>query len=283
MQLRLASIGARAQLVVSESATHCSVIDVARSSDGALPSDPMECFARWDELRTLAKTTTAQPTEVRLDDLECPVPRPRQLFAVGLNYRRHAEEMGSPIPSQPLIFAKFQSSLNAPFSTIQIVGDTVDYESEVVVVIGKGGKNIDRSVAWDRVAGLCAGQDVSDRTLQYSGTPPQFSMGKSRTGFSPIGPWVADMAGVAARDTLRIGCAVNGEVRQDTSIADMIFPIDEIVSYVSSICELYPGDVIYTGSPSGVGHGFKPPVYLAPGDVVTTTLEGVGSMRHRFV
>ena len=283
MQLRLASINSRAHLVVSETPTHCAVIDIAHASNGSLPSDPMACFARWDDLRAFAATTKATPTNVALEQLDCPVPRPRQLFAVGLNYKRHAEEMGSPIPKQPLIFGKFQSSLNAPFATIKIVGDTVDYESEVVVVIGSGGRDISQSSAWDHVAGLCAGQDVSDRTLQYSGTPPQFSMGKSRTGFSPIGPWVADMADVEERNALRIGCSVNGERRQDTVITDMIFPIDQIVSYVSSICELYPGDIIYTGSPAGVGHGFKPPVYLKAGDVVETTLEGVGTMRHRFI
>lgn len=283
MQLRLASIDSRAHLVVGDTPTHCAVIDVAEASSGALPSDPMACFARWGELRAFASTTSVTATNVALERLDCPVPRPRQMFAVGLNYKRHAEEMGSPIPKQPLIFAKFQSSLNAPFSTIQIVGDTVDYESEVVVVIGAGGRDISPSSAWDHVAGLCAGQDVSDRALQYSGTPPQFSMGKSRTGFSPIGPWVADMAGVEDRNALRIGCSVNGERRQDTVITDMIFPIDQIVSYLSSICELYPGDVIYTGSPAGVGHGFKPPVYLKAGDVVETTLEGVGTMRHRFI
>ena len=283
MQLRFASIDSRAHLVVDSTATHCDVIDVARASNGSLPSDPMECFSRWDDLRALASSTTSSTTRVELERLDCPVPRPRQMFAVGLNYRRHAEEMGSPIPSQPLIFAKFQSSLNAPYANIKVVGDTVDYESEVVVVIGKGGRDITQTSAWDHVAGLCAGQDVSDRKLQYAGTPPQFSMGKSRTGFSPIGPWVADMAGVEQRNSLRIGCSVNGERRQDTVITDMIFPIDHVVSYLSSICELYPGDIIYTGSPAGVGHGFKPPVYLQPGDVVETTLEGVGTMRHRFV
>jgi len=283
VQLRLASIDSRAHLVVDSTATHCDVIDVARASNGSLPSDPMDCFSRWDDLRALASSATTSTTRVELERLDCPVPRPRQMFAVGLNYRRHAEEMGSPIPLQPLIFAKFQSSLNAPYANITVVGDTVDYESEVVVVIGKGGRDIAQSSAWDHVAGLCAGQDVSDRKLQYSGTPPQFSMGKSRLGFSPIGPWVSDMAHVDKRNALRIGCSVNGEQRQDTVITDMIFSIDQIVSYLSTICELYPGDVIYTGSPSGVGHGRKPAEYLKPGDVVVTTLEGVGTMRHTFV
>lgn len=283
MQLRLASIESRAHVVVGHDETHCDVIDVERASDGRLPSNPMACLARWDDLRHFVDSTTATPTRVALERLDCPVPQPRQMFAVGLNYKRHAEEMGSPIPAQPLIFAKFQSSLNAPYASIAVASDTCDYESEVVVVIGRGGRNISQADAWNHVAGLCAGQDVSDRGLQYAGTPPQFSMGKSRLGFSPIGPWVADMAHVEERNALRIGCSVNGEPRQSTVITDMIFPIDQIVSYLSTICELYPGDIIYTGSPSGVGHGYKPPRYLKPGDVVVTTLEGVGTMRHTFV
>ena len=121
MQLRLASVDSRAQLVVGATATHCHVIDVARASNESLPADPMACFPLWNELRALAAQTTAQATTIPLERLDCPVPRPRQLFAVGLNYKRHAEEMGSPLPKQPLIFAKFQSSLHAPYASIAIV------------------------------------------------------------------------------------------------------------------------------------------------------------------
>jgi 2-keto-4-pentenoate hydratase/2-oxohepta-3-ene-1,7-dioic acid hydratase in catechol pathway len=163
------------------------------------------------------------------------------------------------------------------------VSDTTDYESEVIIVISRGGRNIDRARAWEHIAGLCVGQDVSDRGLQYAGNPPQFSMGKSRQGFSPIGPWVTDMTDNARRDTLRVQCSINGELRQNTEITDMIFPIDQIVAHLSSICELYPGDVVYTGSPFGVGHGMKPPKYLQPGDVIETSLEGVGTMINRCV
>ena len=283
MQLRLASIESRAHVVVGHDETHCDVIDVDSASDGRLPSNPMACLARWDDLRHFVDSTTATPTRVALERLDCPVPQPRQMFAVGLNYKRHAEEMGSPIPAQPLIFAKFQSSLNAPYGSIAVASDTCDYESEVVVVIGRGGRNISQADAWNHVAGLCAGQDVSDRGLQYAGTPPQFSMGKSRQGFSPIGPWVTDMSDNERRNSLRVQCSINGELRQNTEINDMIFPIDRIVAHLSGICELYPGDVIYTGSPSGVGHGMKPPKYLKPGDVIETSLEGVGSMINRCV
>lgn len=279
--LRFGSIGGRAHAFFGDD-RQPSAVDIERSL--GLPSDPMQCIGHWDELRSrLDELANSSARQVDLSDLDCPIPRPSQLFAVGLNYRKHAEEMNSQTPSQPLIFAKFPSSLNSPTGTVTIVGDTCDYESEVVVVIAKGGRDIPVGEAWNHIAGLCAGQDVSDRGLQYAGTPPQFSLGKSRRGFSPIGPWVGDVREHPRRDTLTIGCSVNGEPRQNTEIHDMIFSIDKVVSFLSGVVELRSGDVIYTGSPSGVGHGMKPPKYLQPGDVIETTLEGVGTIINRCV
>ena len=283
MTLRLANLKGRAQFIVGDIASP-RAIDVATASNNSLSADPMQCFAHWDSLKKLAATLDASTgSAVAIADLSCPVPQPRQMFAVGLNYRKHAAEMGSPLPPLPLVFAKFQSSLNSPTGNIEIQSDTVDYESELVIIVGKGGRNIVEASAWDHVAGLCVGQDVSDRGLQYMGTPPQFSLGKSRVGYSPIGPWVTDMSNNDKRDDLQLGCTVNGEQRQDTQTSDMIFGIAHIVSYMSTIVELFPGDVIYTGSPFGVGHGRKPQVYLQPGDVVETTLEGVGTITNRCI
>ena len=283
MTLRLANLKGRAQFIVGDIASP-RAIDVAVASKNSLSADPMLCFAHWDSLKKLAATLDISAgTPVAIADLSCPVPQPRQMFAVGLNYRQHAAEMGSPLPPLPLVFAKFQSSLNSPTGNIEILSDTVDYESELVIIIGKGGRHIDEDAAWDHIAGLCAGQDVSDRGLQYMGTPPQFSLGKSRVGYSPIGPWVTDMTNNDKRDDLQLGCTVNGEQRQNTQTSDMIFGIAHIVAYMSTIVELFPGDVIYTGSPFGVGHGRKPQVYLKPGDVVETTLEGVGTITNRCI
>jgi 2-keto-4-pentenoate hydratase/2-oxohepta-3-ene-1,7-dioic acid hydratase in catechol pathway len=282
MNARLASFRNRAHLVVGEDNR---LVDIEQASNGSLSSDPMLCLAKWDQVRALSKSviaTTDAPNAI-LENLDCPVPRPRQLFAVGLNYRKHAEEMGSPLPDSPLTFAKFQSALNTPAGDIPLVGDTCDYESEVVVVISIGGRNIGEPEAWNHIAGLCAGQDISDRQLQNSGRPPQFSLGKSRQGFAPIGPWVCDVRDHPKRDDLMIGCTVNGDVRQQTSTNDMIFDIPQLVSYLSTICELFPGDIIFTGTPSGVGHGHKPPVYLRPGDEIVTSLEMVGTLRNRCV
>ncbi len=283
MTLRLANLKGRAQFIVGDIASP-RAIDVATASNNSLSADPMLCFAHWDSLKKLAATLDVSAgSPVAIADLSCPVPQPRQMFAVGLNYRQHAAEMGSPLPPLPLVFAKFQSSLNSPTGNIEILSDTVDYESELVIVVGKGGRHIDEAVAWDHIAGLCVGQDVSDRGLQYMGTPPQFSLGKSRVGYSPIGPWVTDMSNNDKRDDLQLGCTVNGEQRQDTQTSDMIFGIAHIVAYMSTIVELFPGDVIYTGSPFGVGHGRKPQLYLKPGDVVETTLEGVGTITNRCI
>ena len=194
MTLRLANLKGRAQFIVGDIASP-RAIDVATASNNSLSADPMLSFAHWDSLKKLAATLDASSgAPVAIADLSCPVPQPRQMFAVGLNYRQHAAEMGSPLPPLPLVFAKFQSSLNSPTGNIEILSDTVDYESELVIIVGKGGRHIDEAVAWDHVAGLCAGQDVSDRGLQYMGSPPQFSLGKSRVGYSPIGPWVTDMS-----------------------------------------------------------------------------------------
>ena len=282
MNTRLASFRNRAHLVIGED--NC-LVDIEQASNGSLPSDPMLCLARWDNVRALSNSViaTSDAPQAILENLDCPVPRPRQLFAVGLNYRKHAEEMGSPLPDSPLTFAKFQSALNTPAGDIPLVGDTCDYESEVVVVISIGGRNIGQPEAWDHIAGLCAGQDISDRQLQNSGRPPQFSLGKSRKGFAPIGPWVCDVRDHPKRDDLMIGCTVNGDVRQQTSTNDMIFDIPQLVSYLSTICELFPGDIIFTGTPSGVGHGHRPPVYLHPGDEIVTSLEFVGMLRNRCV
>jgi len=281
MSLKLASVQGRAQFVVGSS-TEFRVVDVEHSSNGSLPSDVMSCYSVWESLRAHAATlSSTDGVSCSLEQLDCPVPQPRQLFAVGLNYKKHAEEMGSPIPSTPLTFAKFQSSINTPCGDVQLVGTTCDYESELVIVIGSGGTNISQADAWRHIAGITAGQDISDRTLQYSGVPPQFSLGKSRTGFTPMGPWVADMQHNPSRDDLRLTCSINGEIRQDTKTNDMIFDISEIVSYLSSICQLFPGDAIFTGTTSGVGHGHKPPIYLQRGDTIATTLEGVGMLRNR--
>ena len=262
-------------------------IDIEKVSGGKLSSDPMACFENWAEVCKVA-TNLSQADEssaITLDSnkLECPVPRPRQIFAIGINYKAHAAEMNNPLPSQPLVFTKFQSSLNSPNGAVTLVGEKCDFEAELVAVIAKGGRNISASEAWGHVAGLCVGQDVSDRALQYANTPPQFSLGKSRAGFTPIGPWITDAASLTTRGNLEMTCRVSGEIMQHTQTDDMIFEIPEIISYLSSICELFPGDVIYTGTPSGVGAGRTPQRFLHAGDVIETTIQDLGTLINKCI
>ena len=281
---RFGCVNGRA-ILVADSLT--GYIDVEKFSDGKLPSDPMQCFARWSEVCSLAdmltSTKAVELTTLDLSKLDCPVPRPRQIFAVGVNYKAHAAEMNHGLPKEPLVFTKFPSSLNRPYGQLKLVGEKCDYEAELVAVVAKDGRNISLADAWSHVAGLCVGQDFSDRALQYANTPPQFSLGKSRAGFTTIGPWITDAASLATRGNLEMSCRVSGEVTQHTQTDDMIFEIPDIIAYLSSICELFAGDVIYTGTPSGVGAGRTPQRFLRSGDVVETTIQDLGTIRNTCI
>ena len=281
---RFGCVAGRAVLVADSLVGY---VDIEKLSGGKLPSDPMLCIERWSEVcdlaKSLASTKAADLTTLDFNALDCPVPRPRQIFAIGVNYKAHAAEMNHGLPKEPLVFTKFPSSLNRPHGEIKLVGEKCDYEAELVAVIAKGGRNISVADAWSHVAGLCVGQDFSDRALQYTNTPPQFSLGKSRAGFTAIGPYITDAATLATRGNLEMTCRVSGEVMQHTQTDDMIFEIPDIVAYLSNICELFPGDVIYTGTPSGVGAGRTPPRFLRTGDIVETTIQDLGTLRNTCI
>lgn len=284
-RLLFANVRGRASLVVA-SATDGSgtAIDVERASNGKFSSDPMACFGKWDALRDFAaRAGDAGATAFTPDELAAPSPRPAQIFGIGLNYRAHAHETGAPIPETPLTFTKFPSSVNSPHGDIVIDVPTADWEVELVAVVGNGGRNIPLEDAWDSVAGICVGQDVSDRLLQRATQPPQFSLGKSRRGYTPFGPWLVDARSIADRDALTMHCSLDGEEVQRTSTDDLIFPVPTLVAYLSSIVDLMPGDVIYTGTPSGVGGARKPPRFLAAGNTLVSTIDGVGSITNRCV
>jgi 2,4-didehydro-3-deoxy-L-rhamnonate hydrolase len=280
MNLQFGVVDGRAVLVHPQGDR---VTDVERASGGAFSSDPLECFAHWAGLRALADTCTDAGVSVTPTAFDAPSPRARQIFGIGLNYRAHAVETGAPIPDSPLTFTKFPSSINAPFGDIPVTVPTCDWEVELVVVIGSGGRDIDKANGWQAVAGVCIGQDVSDRLLQRATQPPQFSLGKSRRGYSPFGPWLVDAHTLANRDNVTVSCTVNGIEKQRGSTDDLIFDVPTLVAYLSSIVELLPGDVIFTGTPSGVGGARKPPEFLKPGDVVMSTLHGVASITNRCV
>jgi 2-keto-4-pentenoate hydratase/2-oxohepta-3-ene-1,7-dioic acid hydratase in catechol pathway len=242
----------------------------------------MGLYDDWDAFRDFAATVIAGTGPLIEADLRNPVPRPRQVFAIGLNYRSHAEESGMALPEVPIVFTKFPASLAGPYDDIEVVGDTTDWEVELVVVIGRTADRVDEADAWTHVAGLTIGQDISDRHLQFA-AGSQFSLGKSRRGYGPIGPWVATPDDLDNPNDLALGCSVDGEKLQDARTSDLIFSVPRLVSELSAVLPLLTGDVIFTGTPGGVGVARKPPRFLQAGNTLETWIEGIGTIRNRIV
>lgn len=276
MSFTLANVESRAVLVDSAG----SYYDLAAISGGALGPDPMDAIADVDALHELqAKLSECDPSGSIADaDLGAPIPRPRNSFAIGLNYHAHAAEADMELPENPLVFTKFPSCIVGPNADIRLASETGDYEAELVVVIGKGGRDISASQAWDHVAGLTAGQDVSDRALQFAAKPPHFDLGKSRDTYGPTGPVLVSPDQFADRDAIAVTCDVNDERRQDGSTAKLIFDVPTLIEYLSAIITLAPGDLIFTGTPEGIGA--TQGKFLKPGDVITTSIEGIGTLRN---
>lgn len=276
MPFRLANVDGRAALVEGD-----DYHDVATASGGAMAPDLMACMARGPELHALAATLGDRAADGSLSDVRLgpPVPRPRNSFAVGLNYQSHADEADMEPPERPLVFTKFPSCIVGPDDDIELRCETGDYEAELVVVIGVGGRDIAAEDAWDHVLGVTVGQDISDRALQFAAKPPHFDLGKSRDTFGPIGPVLVSVDAVGDPTSLAITCDVNGERRQDGSTGQLIFDVPYLINYLSGITTLEPGDLIFTGTPDGIGA--TQGTFLAPGDVVTTTIQGIGTMTNR--
>ena len=275
--MKLANHGGRAALVLDD-----SIADVADVSGGRFGPDLTRVYDHWAAFREFAAGVTSGTAPLVEANLGCPVPAPRQVFAIGINYRSHAEESGMDVPSVPATFTKFPASLAGPFDDIEIVGSTVDWEVELVVVIGARADRVDAADAWSYVAGLTVGQDISDRTLQFA-AGAQFSLGKSRRGFGPMGPWLVTPDEVPDPDDLALGCAVDGETMQNARTADLIFGVSQLVAELSSVLSLLPGDIVFTGTPDGIGATRQPPRFLQPGQRLETWIEGIGTIRNRCV
>jgi len=275
--MKMANLNHRLVLVLDD-----GVVDVATASNGRFGHDPMSAFEAWSDFVPWAAGITESTGPLESGLLLCPVPRPRQVFAIGLNYRSHAEESNMAIPEVPATFTKFPASLSGPFSDIEIVADMVDWEVELVVVIGRQADRVAEAEAWSYVAGLTVGQDVSDRHLQFA-AGMQFSLGKSRRGYGPMGPWLVTPDEVPDPDDLQLGCAVDGETVQDARTSDLIFSVPQLITELSSVLPLLPGDVIFTGTPAGVGMARQPPRSLQPGQVLESWIEGIGTIRNRCV
>ena len=275
MSFKLANIEGRAALVDGE-----NYYDLETISNGKFNNDTSNALTNLVGLSELSEDLSKSEPSGLLHDIkiDAPISAPKNCYAVGLNYRNHAEEAGMDIPSVPMVFTKHTTCLVGPNSTIEMRSDHVDYEAELVVVIGKSGKDIQKDNAWDHVAGLCAGQDISDRTVQFSSNPPQFNLGKSFDTFGPMGPYLVSADGLQDKESLEIECKVNQEVRQKDNTNDLIFDVPSIISYLSEIVTLNTGDIIFTGTPGGVG--IMEGKFLKDGDVLSTSIEGIGTLEN---
>lgn len=271
-----------------------TAVDVAVASGGRYGPEPRAVWNNWAAFFAWASELdlSSAPGQVSYDEanLDAPSPSPSQVFAIGLNYADHATESRMEIPVNPVVFTKYPSSLAGASTRVALSSDRVDWEAELVVVIGIRGRDIPEAHAWDHVAGLTVGQDLSDRTVQNWGPPAQFSLGKSFAGFSPTGPAVVtpdEISNGHNINALSITCIREDAdgialVVQDGNTRDLIFPIPALVARLSRIVELRPGDLIFTGTPSGVGIGRQPQEFLRAGTRLTTTIEGIGTIAQQF-
>jgi 2,4-didehydro-3-deoxy-L-rhamnonate hydrolase len=282
--VRFANVDGRMQLVDGD-----ELVDVATASDGRFPADPQAAFEQWDALVSWARDTSPTAGPVGAPPVPAgsrlgpPVPRPRQVFAIALNYQLHVGESDFTAPTEPSAFTKFPSCIAGPTDDIPIVSAAVDWEVELVAVIGRTAHQIDEGRGWDYVAGVTVGQDVSERVVQLRDPAPQFSLGKSFPAFGPIGPVLVTPDELDDPDDLAIDCSVSGRQVQSARTSDLIFSVPELVGRLSTIVTLWPGDVIFTGTPSGVGAARTPPEFLAAGDDLVSTIEGIGSLHNRCV
>lgn len=247
-----------------------------------------EKFFGGDGLEVLKTWATANAGKAPALDanvrLGAPIARPSKIICVGLNYAEHARESGAEPPKEPVLFFKATTALCGPFDDIRIPrgSEKTDWEVELAVVIGKKASYVDLDKANDHIAGYVLHNDVSERAFQLE-RGGQWVKGKSCDTFAPLGPWLVTPDEIADVHALRLWLKVNGVTKQDSSTADMIFNVPFVVSYISQFMTLLPGDVITTGTPQGVGLGFKPPQYLQAGDVVELGIDGLGTSKQKVV
>ncbi len=254
------------------------------AADPSLPRSMKELLALGAEGldRVRAAMAKGKPLTASGARLRAPVPDPQKVICIGLNYADHAAESGTTPPPEPVVFNKFPSAVCAGGDKIALpsVAKEVDYEAELVVVIGTGGRDIPKEKALSHVAGYACGHDVSARDWQIRKPGGQWLLGKSFDSFAPFGPHLVTADEVGDPGVLDIALRLNGEIMQKSNTGQLIFPVDHLIAYVSQVCTLSPGDVLFTGTPGGVGMGRKPPVFLKPGDVVEVEIERLGVLRN---
>lgn len=286
--MRVANVANRAHLVVKAADDSDRLIDIATASDNRFGPTPRELFDNWNDFAAWAATAVIDAESggpVDRSALQAPSPEPRQVFAVGLNYDEHAAESGFESPTDlPPVFTKYISGFSGPDTDVVLpFGGTVDWEVELVAIMGRSAYQVSEDDAWDHVAGVTVGQDISERTTQLRGPAPQFGLGKSFPGFAPQGPYLITADELPDRDNLEIGCRIDDEVVQCGRTNEMIFGVPALIAKLSEIVTLQPGDVIFTGTPAGVGLGREPKRFLQAGETLHTWIEGVGEMTQSFI
>jgi ureidoglycolate lyase len=256
--------------------------------DGVLPAglqDARELIARWEEF--LPAVSAAQNSggpwlPFKSAKLLAPIARPGKIFAIGLNYADHIAESKLGTPEHQVWFTKAATSINHPYDPVEIPSEPsfVDYEAELVVVIGRGGRDLTREQAPDAVFGYCVGNDVTERAWQHR--TPQWSLGKSFDTHAPIGPWITTADTLRDPHTLDIKSWVNGELRQSSNTRHLVFDIWDQISHLSHAMTLEPGDLIFTGTPGGIGAAMNPRRFLQPGDVARVEIAGLGHIENSF-
>lgn len=276
--MRVANVNSRLSLL-----SDAGYLDVETASGGRFSPDPQRAFDDWASLRSWADSGPEGPLVADTSEvaLGTPVPAPRQVLAIGLNYRDHATEAGLGVPEAPSVFTKFPTCVAGPHDRVLLPEGLVDWEVELVVALADRCDQVAEArcmVARGRGNG---GPGISERQLQLAGPAPQFSLGKSFSGFGPTGPVLVTPDELADPDDMELGCRLeDGEVLQKGRTSDLIFSVAELIAHLSSVCLLLPGDLIFTGTPSGIGMVRTPPKFLGPGDVLVSWLEGVGTLRN---
>ena len=254
-------------------------VDIENVSRGAFGHQIDNLYADWPGFLEWARTSAPSPDQpFEVSELDAPVQRPRQVFAIGLNYLDHAAESGVHAPPSPAVFTKFPTCLVGPTATIELPSINVDWEVELVAVIGRIADRVSEDDAWNHVAGVTVGQDISERAVQMVGPVPQFSLAKSYRTFGPIGPWLVTPDALGRRDDLELQCSVAGRVLQKGRTSQMVFSVSELIAAISQVCPLLPGDLLFTGTPPGVGMARTPQEFLQPGTTLVSEIEDIGKL-----
>jgi len=260
------------------------LIDLSQAAP-RMPRDMIGLIAAWPQAQSELRALETAAPHFNLSDvhLKAPVPRPQKILAIGLNYADHIEESGQQKPERQIWFSKLPNAVNGPYDPIQLpkVSSAVDYEAEFVAIIGKRCRHVAKEDAADVVFGYAAGNDVSVRDWQFH--TPQWILGKSFDTHAPFGPWIVTSDEVGDPHTLGIRCYVNGERRQNSNTKNLVFNVYDQISLLSQAMTLEPGDVIFTGTPGGVGFAAKPPSFLKTGDVVRIEIDRIGAIEARMV